>query len=253
LRRHRKPGNLKAKIGFLAFTLTIIIAALALSTPTGSQVEGQVKKAVILDTLKPNPAFIERVQACLEEAGYQVDIYQGEEVTVKFLENFPGGYRLVILRLHSALYRDEGLYFFTGEPYTTTKYVYEQLVGDVKRAYAYEGAKPVFAVSQAFIGQHLKGKFKNAVIIAMGCDTMTDPLMPTQFIRQGALAYIGWGGLVTLPHSDRAVAHLIENLYAKGLTIEEAVKDTMRQVGPDPQYHAKLNYYPPKAGKQRVI
>jgi len=36
------------------------------------------------------------------------------------------------------------------------------------------------------------------------------------------------------------------------MTIKEAVDKTMAEVGPDPDYHAYLKYYPAKSGSQTI-
>jgi len=47
---------------------------------------------------------------------------------------------------------------------------------------------------------------------------------------------------------DRATAYLVRQLCSEGLTIEEAVANTMTHIGPDPQYKAELKYYPSGSG-----
>jgi hypothetical protein len=68
-------------------------------------------KAAIVDqgslapTSRPNPVFIKKATAILEEAGFSVDYYPGEAVTVEFYRNLPNyGYDFIILRTHSSIY-----------------------------------------------------------------------------------------------------------------------------------------------------
>ncbi len=75
----------------------------ACSTPN-SEVES---KAAIIDQLydlQPNPAFIEQTTQYLQDYGFEVDLYQGDAVTVDFYRKLPTyGYKLIIFRVHSGL------------------------------------------------------------------------------------------------------------------------------------------------------
>jgi len=60
-------------------------------------------KAAIVDqgslapTAGPNPVFVKKATAILKEAGFSVDYYPGEEVTVEFYRNLPTyGYDFII-------------------------------------------------------------------------------------------------------------------------------------------------------------
>ncbi|GAI41148.1 unnamed protein product, partial [marine sediment metagenome] len=91
--------------------------------------EPRLKAAIVdqLYLLEPNPAFIDQAKAYLETSGFEVDIYQGEEVSVKFYRELPKyGYKLIIFRAHSGLMQrqedsqvmvKEATYLFTGEAY----------------------------------------------------------------------------------------------------------------------------------------
>ena len=36
------------------------------------------------------------------------------------------------------------------------------------------------------------------------------------------------------------------------MTIEPAMRETMAEIGPDPDYHARLQYYPVKSGSYTI-
>jgi len=114
----------------------------------GNSGDGSLK-AVLIDglyTTLPNDEFTRLLSETLWEAGFEVDVFQGSEVTVDFLKSVSNGYKLVILRMHSALHDDQ-LYLFTAEPYSVGKYTQEQQFQLVKEAYATEESQPVFAVN----------------------------------------------------------------------------------------------------------
>lgn len=102
-------------------------AAVAISLDLFPPSEPEVHEAVSLDHLSltfPNQTFIDQITEILEQAGYTVDYYPGEEVTVEFYGNLPThGYRLTILRVHSSATELQGkefvecpVTFFTSEP-----------------------------------------------------------------------------------------------------------------------------------------
>jgi len=201
-----------------------------------------IKAALIdpLSVLHPNMEFTEAVNRTLREAGFEVDIFQGDVVTVDFLKRFDGGYQLVVLRMHSALSSRNELYLFTAEAYSTDKYVEEQHHRLVKEAYATEGGQSVFAVNWGFIKRLMTDKFENSLVLAMGCDSIVDGVMVQEFMNQGAVGYVGWNGPVLLSHSDQAFIHLIHVLYVEDLDLEEAVKKANSEVGADAHWRTLL-------------
>jgi len=205
-------------------------------------------KAALIDSLygtHPNVEFTRSFNETLQEVGFKVDIYQGKEVTVEFLKKMAGGYRLIILRMHSALSANDELYLFTAEPYSEGKYVQEQFFQLVKEAYATEDSQSVFAVNWGFIKRLMTGKFNGTLVVAMGCDGALDPLMAQEFINQGAIGYVAWNGPVLLSHSDKAILCLLEALYMEKLPLEEAVERTDSEIGEDPHWGTVVNYYVP--------
>jgi hypothetical protein len=90
----------------------------------------------------------------------------------------------------------------------------------------------------------MKGKFNNTVIIMMGCSGLSATNMAKAFIEKGAKAYIGWQGSITLDHSDKGTLYLLQQLLIKKQTIYNSLKNTMREIGPDPLFDIPLFYYP---------
>ena len=214
----------------------------------GGSVKDDVPKAALIDTLSNagvDEEFDDSVNKTLHEAGFGVDVYQGGQVTVDFLEKFSGGYKLVIFRVHSALSSNMELYLFTAEPYSSQKYSTEQSFLLVKEAYATESSQPVFAVNWGFVKRLMTGEFKGTLVVVMGCDGALDPLLSQEFVNQGAVGYVGWNGPVLLDHSDKAVQHLVEDLYVRKQPLKEAVNDTDSRVGPDPASGSILECYMP--------
>lgn len=214
-------------------------------------------RAAIVDHLslaQPNPAFVETATELLEHAGYAVDYYPAEEVTVEFYRHLPTwGHELIILRVHSARLRDEqgaltdlvGL--FTSEPYSQARYVEEQKADRVRPSrigYVSQGLSIYFGITPRFIESSMKGEFDDTTVILMGCDGLRSDETAKAFLERGARTFVSWSGPVSAGHTDAATEHLLQHLLVDGLTIQQAVVQTMADVGSDPSYGSVLRLYP---------
>ena len=248
---------------YLLAAIAISSAVVAISFDFFRSSEPEVSKAAIVDqgslspAAGPNPVFIETATNILEEAGYTVDYYPGEEVTVEFYKNLPThGYRLIILRVHSSATELQGKEFvespvalFTSEPYSQKKYVYEQLTSQLVVAhYPMPESSYYFAILPEFVTANTEGRFQNTIIVMMGCEGLTNTKMAEAFIEKGAKAYISWSQSVSANHTDQATIYLLTHLLTEKQTIEQAVENTMKEVGPDPVYDGLLIYYPISSG-----
>ena len=177
---------MKAKPKTIIFILTIAILGLLIylfpkqpyepstENPTGN-------KAAIIDHLsisQPNQTFVENATTILEQAGYNVSYFKGEEVTVNFYRNLPSqGFSFIVFRVHSTgecsaenLTLD-WVVFFTSEAYSTMKYFNEQMNGElVSVRFAQEGSPRYFGITPLFVKQKMNGNFSKTAIIMMGCD-----------------------------------------------------------------------------------
>ena len=217
-------------------------------------------KAAIIDqlyVLRPNQAFINKTTELLETYGFEVDIYQGDEVTVDFYRKLAEhGYKLIIFRVHSGLLGilrgselevAQGTWLFTNEAYTKAKYPSEQLTEQLVKARIRPDYPWVFAIGSKFISQSMTGQFPNTVIIMMGCSSFADDDLVEAFLDRGAVLYTGWSATLSLEHADRATISLLENLLAADRTIGEAIDATMADAGRDPVYGARLKFAPESA------
>jgi hypothetical protein len=257
--RRRKSKRLPKAVALLAAVALLSIALgvgfLSCNQSSESEPPPGPKAAAIVDQLsltQPNPSFSETATSILEQAGYVVDYYPGEEVTVDFYKRLPThGYGLIILRVHSGLARADGkptgwLSLFTSEPYTNTAHFEEQEAERVAKASYYEGGPQYFAVVPDFIKSSMIGGFDDTTVILMGCDGLVTNSAAEAFLQKGAGAFVGWSETVSATHTDAATERLLQHLLIDGLTIEEAVTQTMAEVGPDPEYGSTLLVYPDK-------
>jgi len=217
------------------------------------------RKAAIVDHLSisqqtKNEAFFETSKAILNTAGFHVYYYAGGAVTVDFYRNLPSrGFDFIIFRVHSTGRPKQEhelgdlVVFFTSEKYSTTKHISEQIAGQVViTTFPYDEQK-YFGVTPSFVKDSMNGRFKNTIIIMMGCDGLKYTSMAEAFIGRGAKVYIGWNGPVDAAHTDQATTHLLQNLVTEKQTIKQALAETMNEVGPDPTHKSILSFYPAKA------
>jgi hypothetical protein len=234
---------------------------------TGSPTRVREGGAAIVDALSeldPDPNFEQTATEYLTAAGMYVDVYNSSAVSVEFMKSFPAGYDLVLFRVHSGT-GTHGVFYFTSERYDESKHQPEQYRGELEPAKDYEGHPQVFSFGAKFVDAYLQRRFQNTIIVGMGCfgvgtshgmdeeplvvsTTQTDSNMADAFVRQGALAVIGWDRLVSLSFSDNASLGLIKALIVEHMSVRQAVEATNRAFGPDPTYKSQLVFYPEDGG-----
>jgi len=247
---------------FLAFILLMVIFSAYFIYTILRQPQNQTSnptselKAAIVDQASLSPAggfnetFVNEATNLLGQAGYTVDYCSGEKVTVEFYRNLPThGYSLIILRVHAAVTEgSQSLGIFTSERYDKTKYTYEQLTERlaicVYSQLDRESGITYFGIRSGFVTSGMNGRFENTVIIMTGCEGLTYPAIAEAFIQKGAKVYIGWDKGILFSHTDTATIHLLQHLIIEKQTIEQAVTETMKEVGPDPIDGSVLRYYP---------
>ena len=232
--------------------------------PSDSRVE---LRAAIVDQLYsryPNEDFTTKVTGRLEGYGFVVDVHRGEEVTVDFYRNLPvHNHKLIVFRTHSGAMRPplqgaeaiKGIYLFTNEPYTRIKYPKEQLNDELVKARVVDDSPDLFAIGAKFVTSSMKGNFDNTVVIIDGCSCLYNTDLAEAFVSRGASCYIAWDATVDLGYVDRATMSLVNHLCVASsdeMTVEEGIRRTILDVGPDPKYNSVLKYYPPQSGPKTL-
>ena len=251
---------------FAWLVIALVIAGVVVFVriyPMGqSSPDNMVKpRAAIVDQLSSlleNEDFVTEVTRELEDYGFEVDLYQGDEITVDFYRGLPThGYKLIIFRAHSGLLAEdeeiiERTVLFTNEEYSLSRYVGEQLDDRLVMARVDEGYPMLFGIPPKFISESMEGKFDDAVIIMMGCSGIYLGDLAGALVDKGASVYLAWHGSVELYYVDEATPYLMRQLCSGNLTIKEAVGSTMDVIGPDPEHNAVLKYYPSHNGDKTL-
>lgn len=209
-------------------------------------------RAVIVDQLgstHPNADFVERATEKLERAGYAVDYYPGEQVSVDLFSQLDDlGYDFLVLRVHMARFQGEwrgqsydNPVLFTNEPYTADQYIGEQWELELNPVFAYEGAPEYFGVGPNFV--QAGSDFDGAAVVLMGCSGLSTDALAQAFVAKGAGEVIGWNDLVSAQHTDEATLLLLDHLLFDRLSSQQAVARTNSEVGVDPVYQSYLLSY----------
>jgi hypothetical protein len=275
--RGKQSGGQRWLSVFLRFVLpaTLVLAAVALLvifTMGGQKAEVPELRAAIVDQLglnEPDAEFVQSARSTLEQAGYTVDYYPPEQVTVDFYRSLPKQkYSLIVFRVHIARFDEASLtmddpqrrqamidafgqsvFLFTSEQYDSSKYSDDRqnLRLFQVRNLTGTGDTRYFGITPHFIVDSMQGDFSKTVVLLMGCDGLLFDGTAKAFVDKGAQAVVGWNSLVSGPHTDRATESLLQKLVPQKLSLGEAVKRTNSEVTPEPAYNNALKIYPEKA------
>ena len=251
--RKRSHGHVAKKSWLIALILMAALSAIVLFQLT--LFKEHKPKAAIVDSLYlliPNEEFLSQAEQILREAGFEVEKFIGENVTVDlFKQLISMDLDLIIFRVHSAYvcFTEEGealisVYFFSGEEYNESMYLEEQLLDEVVvgRVKIDGEEKSFFAITPRLI-LNSDGKLNDAIIIVDSCYGLNNTYMAKAFIKKGAKAYIAWDREVDALYADNATLTLLRFLYINEFSVEDAVSATLTECGKDPFYKSLLTYY----------
>lgn len=198
-------------------------------------------KAAIIDQLGityQNGTFKDRATSMLKQAGYEVDYYDYNKVTVQFYKNLPThDYGLIILRTHSGT-TDNNVCLFSSEQ-NKTQYSYSLVL-----SYLNETGKWYYGIPPNFVESNMDGKFKNTIFIVTGCDSAKYPSMANALQKKGAKAYIGWTGPLQADLADNTTIYLLKTLF-ENQAIKKAVDTVNSKITINANYGtSRLDYYP---------
>jgi hypothetical protein len=220
-------------------------------------------RAAIVDQLAltdPNGAFVASVTNDLRSAGYEVDYFAPDMVTVDLYRTLPSrGYRLVIIRGHSSnlvsqvdqrtgqVHWASEVMLFTNELYSPMEHT-EDRASRTLGVVAYEGRRQFrdryLAIRPKFVRSSMTGRFDGAVVLLMGCAGLSSTSFAEALIARGASYVVSWDGLVTAEFTDRASALFLASFAHNPPEVASAVMETRQVVGADPIFGSSLSYFP---------
>ena len=249
--RQIKASSTLYYVVFIAFIGLLILAD---SSRIRERSSDQNLRVAIFDPLaekEGGQGFTDSCADLFESAGCSVVVYSGSEVTVSLLKKIPQGLDVLILRVHSGVFKDM-VWLFTAEEYDSTRYVIEQLSGEIHIARTTPNSKLLFAVGSKFVRNYMEGRFQDTLVVMMGCEGLHFSDLGQAFLDSGASAYVSWDTLVSLSHSDAATMGLLEAMVIDRMSLEEAVEHCQSTVGTDKYYDSQFDYIPKGSGVFRL-
>ncbi len=218
--------------------------------------------AVIIDQLHdfiPNPYFQEKAIQYLELAGYEVDVFTTEDITVEFYKTLPSlNYKYIVIRTHGLEdpKYNNGTFLFTGEKYTVNKYISEQLSGQLgKGAPIYEEERLLieqenetledqmyFLIGAKMVDELMVGEFEDTVILIGGCESLRNRDLAESLIWRGAADVIGWDRTIGSIENDRVMLAFLEKTLVDKEKIQDVIIELNDKYSSDLQFSSKLNH-----------
>ena len=249
-------------ISIVAVTLAVSILLIQNGEAENLAYDGP-PKAAIIDQLYdeiPNEFFHQKATEYFEAAGYEVDIFTTQDVTVDFYKKLPEkNYKIVMIRTHGVTDTDnEKSLLFLGERYSEEQYISEQLLGYVEKAtpflelqfgqndeksypwiivnetYQYRKtpaeitertSEKYFAIGPKFVNEVMSGKFSDTVFFLGGCSTAKNPALAKSFINRGASFVVGWNDNVGNIDNDVTMLEILHRITLDGAEISDVVKE----------------------------
>jgi len=206
---------------------------------TSTSAHGRV---ALIDSLAPNPDFVENITSSAVKAGYGIDYRPPKGVTLDFLSNLPNqGYSLIILRTHGIGYGATIPAIVTSDPYSPSQRVADQLLNRLINVDV--NGSQFFAITSDFVSRAMCGRFPGTLVLAMFCNGVRSTSLANAFTDRGAAAFIGWDNLVTLPFTDMVIKSLVK-LLLEGSSLGTSFQEVNRTLGSDPFTGAKLGIFP---------
>ena len=174
------------------------------------------------------------------EGRTKMDYLSREEVDVDTLKLGPKSSALAVFRVHSGVF-DNRTWLFTGEGYSESGHVMDQVRELVHIARCSSTSELVFAVGPEFIHKYW-GNLDRCVILLMGCEPLDDTGLAEMMGDRGASAVVGWRGPVSIDESDMVTLRLLETLIS-GSSVGEAVEQVDGEFG----LEGRLVFHPAEA------
>jgi hypothetical protein len=192
-----------------------------------------------------NQSFINSTMNLLSSRFAQVDYYSDNATVENYKQLSHMGYRLIILRAHSAIdNKSNYIAISTTETYGSANYDQYLSNGQLTVCQIVGDSKEYIGITPKFIQEIMTGRFEDTVIILMSCNGLKTDYYSTAvaFVAKGAKVIVSWDGWIEKPDNDQGITIFLQHLLGQNSTIEEAVTNT-------PKYYfsfvpCTLKYWP---------
>ena len=268
----------------VGFSFLIAFAVQENLTENQSYGSNGTPRAVILDQLHddiPNNDFQIKATQYLQDAGYDVDLFTTQQLTVEFYKKLPKmNYEFIVVRSHAIgsdgpdYFEKEPVSIFTGEKYTDDKYIQEQLFGQLGKGAPYMSSQvevsvdlsglnqttseeivaesswslldttnPYFLVGSKYVDDLMEGSFPNSVIVLGGCSTLSNPSLAKSLVNRGASSVVGWDRLIGSTKNDQVVLAFLESVLINDMQADDAVQFVNEKFNLDSESNPTFAYY----------
>ncbi len=217
-------------------------------------------RAAIIDQVHndlPNFELQADAQRMLEDAGYHVDLYTTDEITVDFYKNLPSmNHNFILIRSHGGedLSDENPTFLFTGEKYSKEKYTFEQIsrqVGYGIPIYSEELEElkesdqdvldhAYFTVGAKMVEDGMVGTFPDSIIIVGGCESARSHELMESFMKKGAKHVLGWDATIYSRDNDKAMIWLLDGILVKQVSVLDAANEINEELIDDFKNPANL-------------
>jgi len=192
-----------------------------------------------------NQSFINSTMNLLSSRFAQVDYYSDNATVENYKQLSHMGYRLIILRAHSAIdNKSNYIAISTTETYGSANYDQYLSNGQLTVCQIVGDSKKYIGITPKFIQEIMTGQFEDTVIILMSCNGLKTNYYSTAqaLVAKGAKVIVSWDGWIEKPDNDQGITIFLQHLLGQNSTIEEAVTNT-------PKYYfsfvpCTLKYWP---------
>ncbi len=242
------------KIG--KFTLLVTVIFLLSFTESNSakiNFENQENsRAVILDpfnsefnflSLDVYEMYMRSIIYNLERAGYTVDYYKDENVTINLLKRLDDeGYGVIYINSHGFIDPQGSFALFINEKIDSEKAnLYRNDLEEKSIGYLEAGslAGYLYVTPRFFLLYGNNSLFSDALIFIDACHSGNNTSLAEVFLNLGAQCFIGWNGPVNVIHGIMMDGKFFHEACKYNKTVEQALRGTRA----DPDSGATLTYF----------
>ncbi len=248
-------------ISVLVISIGITSSILYQDYIQGDSLSQSIRKAAILDQLYddfPNESFQNKATEYLEAAGYQVDLYTTDEITVDFYKKLPlMNYEFIVLRTHGGPGLEGGsTTLTTGEKFRENKHLKEILneqIGasiPIIRMTEIKGQSDevilensYFDINSKLVDNAMEGRFSDTVLVIGGCSALNSTVLAESFVSRGVSSVVGWNGLVGDRDNDRITLAFLKEVLVNEIEIDDAVDLVMNNYSNSLEKNSILLHY----------
>ncbi|MCS7119837.1 MAG: hypothetical protein RMJ07_07165 [Nitrososphaerota archaeon] len=238
--------------------ISIILIIIVNFVEAGSGSTPRSNKAIVIDPFNREfsdlgsyymPLFnvynitIQSIIYNLERAGYSVDYYKNEDVTLDLLKRIDNeGYGVIYINTHGFLDSNKVVIFTREKKELGKEEIYKDDIesGRIGCFELDESLKGYYYITPEFFYFYgTDGQYSDALVFIDACFSGNNSSLADVFLKLGAKCFIGWSCLVGVEHGVKMDGLFFHIICTRGLTVTQSLAFTV----PDPVSGARLVYF----------